>query len=118
MATATLEHPSSRLDDPTSGMRTLTTSKLRSGLGKVIDSLTVASECMLLVAHSKPKAVLVPYEKFLEMTAERPDNAALSFLTANYDQIAESMNTPSARAAAREAFDAGPEVFRGRPLKS
>ena len=117
MATKSPEHAPLRLD-PTSGMRKLTTSKLRGNLAKVIDALAVASECVLIVTHSKPKAVLVPYAKFLEMSAVKQEpNAAVKFLASNYDLIAASMNTPAARLGAKEAFDAGPEVFRGRPLK-
>lgn len=118
MSSVILDHDSTRLTDPTSGMRRLTTSKLRNELGKVIDSMKSAPECMIVVTHAKPKAVLVPYEQFLEMLSERRASPALSFLAATYDQIAETMNTPVARAAAVEAFDSGPEVFRGRPLKS
>jgi len=99
-------------------MRKLTTSKLRGDLAKVIDALAVTNECLLVVTHSKPKAVLVPYAKFLEMSAVKQEpNAAVKFLASNYDLIAASMNTPAARLGAKEAFDAGPEVFRGRPLK-
>lgn len=103
--------------DPTIGLRTLTTSTLRSKLGEVMETLETAHECLLLMTHSKPKAVLVPYDKFIEMTAAKPQNLALEFLAANYEQLAASMDTPAARAGAKEAFDAGPEVFRSRPLR-
>jgi len=103
--------------DPTAGMRTLTTSTLRNKLGEVIDSLGVNNECVLLMTHSKPKAVLVPYETFLKLAAEKPKNPALEFLTANYEALAASMDTPVARAAAKDAFDTGADAFRSRPLR-
>lgn len=117
MSTASLALAESSLGDPTASMRKLTTSMLRSKLGEVMQALSDDQECMLLVTHSKPKAVLVPYDKFLEMTAVKPRNMALEFLATNYEQLAASMDTPAARAGAREAFDAGPETFRGRPLE-
>ena len=115
MSSAT--HLSTQPFDPTAGMRKLTTSALRNKLGEVMESLSVDHECLLVVTHSKPKAVLVPYDTFLEMVSVKPKNLALEFLATNYEQLAATMNTPAARAAAKEAFDAGPEAFRNRPLQ-
>lgn len=117
MPSAIRTHSLAPSDDPTAGLRKLTTSTLRSKLGEVMEALDQTHECMLLVTHSKPKAVLVPYDTFIEMTSEKPKNLALEFLAANYEQLAASIDTPAARAGAKEAFDAGPEVFRSRPLR-
>ena len=55
---------------------------------------------------------------FVSINAENPElrSEALRLLTAEYAAIVASMNTPEARKAAKDAFDAEPEVFR-RPLK-
>ena len=39
-------------------------------------------------------------------------------LMAQYEAEAASMDTPEGRAAAKSAFDAGPEVFQRKPLNS
>lgn len=51
--------------------------------------------------------------------AENPENRkdAVRLLRAEYEAIAASMNTPEARQAVIAAFNAGPEVFRNRPLR-
>jgi hypothetical protein len=39
-------------------------------------------------------------------------------LIARYEAEIASMDTPEGRAAAKSAFDAGPEVFQRKPLNS
>jgi len=109
--------PSDSIDQVT-GMRKVTTSTLRNELGSVIDSLSNTQEGLVLVTHSKPKAVLIPYETYLGMVDLKAKDSALDFLTATYERLAESMNTPTARAAAKEAFDSGSEAFHSRPIKA
>lgn len=55
----------------------------------------------------------------VSINAEYPERVrkAVEALKPEYDAIFASMNMPEARAAAKSAFDAGPEVFRSRPLK-
>jgi hypothetical protein len=63
-------------------------------------------------------SLLGPY--FLVNTNdENPElrSKALLLLKAEYEAMAASMNTPEAREAAKNVFDAGPQVFRSRPLK-
>lgn len=98
--------------DPLSRMRTLSITELRSRLTEVLRSIRANQECILLERRSKPAAVLVPYEKYLELVAGSGDRSALESLTKSYAQAAESMNTPEARAAAKKAFDAGAEEYR------
>jgi hypothetical protein len=56
---------------------------------------------------------------FVSTNAENPENRkdAVRLLRTEYEVIAASMDTPQARHAAEDAFNAGPEVFRSRPLK-
>lgn len=55
----------------------------------------------------------------VSIEAENPENRndAVRLLRAEYEAIAASMNTPEARQAAIDAFNAGPEIFRTRPLE-
>lgn len=100
--------------DPTSGLRRLGTAELRDSFSGVISSLT---ESILVVNRSTPKAVLVPYEKYVELMAIKKADHPLDFLTDTYRQLAAASNTPAAQAAADEAFNATPEEFGRRPLK-
>jgi hypothetical protein len=47
----------------------------------------------------------------------QPRREAKTLLKVEYEAIFAAMDTPESRAAAKCAFDAGPEAFR-RPLKS
>jgi prevent-host-death family protein len=97
-------------------MRKLTTSTLRNKVGEVIGFVTKGHESILLTTHAKPQAVLVPYDEYLEMVSAKSKSPALEFLTAHYDNLADSMDTPAARAGAKEAFAASTEAFRGLRL--
>jgi prevent-host-death family protein len=118
MATAALIRSHAKPEDapdPTAGLLTMTTSALRNKLGEVMGNL---GEGILLVTHAKPKAVLVPYERFLELhEARKPSNAALEFLSSQYDNLIAAMSTPASRAATDLAFAAEAEVFAARSVK-
>jgi prevent-host-death family protein len=103
--------------DSSTGLRLVTTSEFHKHMEQIVESTSRAQECIVLTNHSKPQAVLVPYETYLELVRVKSQGLAVDFLTDHCEQVALSMNTPSARAAAKEAFNAGPEVFRSRPLQ-
>jgi prevent-host-death family protein len=116
MPSSTLTSTNLQSLDPTAGLRKLTTSMLRNKIGEVIGSLTKGHESIVLTTHAKPQAVLVPYEEYLAMVSAKSRSPALEFLTTHYDDLAQSMDTPAARAGAKEAFDASAEAFRGLRL--
>ena len=111
MPSPTLTRTKKQPINPVAGMRKFTTSALRNKMGNVIGYVTKRHERVLLTTHAKPQAVLIPYDQYLEMISSK--SPALEFLTAHYDDLAESMDMPAARASAKEAFGASPEAFRG-----
>ncbi len=117
MPSNALAHNAAKASDPTAKMRKFTTSTLRNKVGRVIKYIK-NNESVLLTTHKKPQAVLVPYQEYVAAFAPKPksESSALEFLTAHYAELAESMNTPAARAGAKEAFEAGPDAFRGLRL--
>ena len=121
MATAAVAHLPIKSDDtpdPTAGLLKMSTSALRNKLGEVISRLGTSGESILLVTHSKPKAVLLPYERFVELLqAHKPANASLEFLSSHYDNLVESMGTPASRTATEQAFGADAETLATLPLK-
>lgn len=97
-------------------MRKLSTSELRNNIGEVLALLDEGKGSLLLMTHSKPRAVLVSYEEYCELK-EGVKGGALAFLSSRYDQLIASMDAPASRKAVEEAFEAGPEVFRGISLE-
>ena len=62
---------------------------------------------MVITKHDTPKAVLISVDNFNDLS--HADDARIDTLTAEFDALLSRMQTPSARAAMKAAFNASPK---------
>jgi antitoxin Phd len=79
--------------------------QLKNALGVVLEQ-AMRGGAVAITRHDTPKAVLLSYDEFKALTADRAPN--LHELRAEYDVLLERMQTPKARKGMAAAFDAIP----------
>jgi prevent-host-death family protein len=69
-----------------------------------------------ITRHDTPKAVLISYDEFRALMASR--SPSLGALEAEFDALLEGMQSPAARKAMADAFDAPPAAIGRAALKA
>jgi len=63
----------------------------------------------VITKHDRPRAVLMAYDRFLELSGPQPKS--LATLSAEFDALLERMQAPGAADRMRAAFGASPEAL-------
>lgn len=88
---------------------------LKNELSAVMDRV-MRDGAVAITRHETPKAVLMAYEEFVALTKDRAP--ALNELAAEYDVLLARMQTPAARKAMTDAFNATPEQMGRAAVKA
>lgn len=80
--------------------------QLKNALGTMLDKAAKGG-AVAITRHERPRAVLVSYEDFQALTQAR--QPSLEGLADQFDRMLHAMQSPRARKAAEDAFDASPE---------
>lgn len=94
---------------------TVTASRLKNEFGTVFDQAT-AEGAVVITKHDTPKAVLLSYAEFEALT--KSTTPALADLSARFDELLATMQTPQAKAGVAAAFDATPEELGTAAVKA
>ena len=86
-------------------MPTFTATAAKNGFGRVLDA-AVENGAVAITRHDAPRAVLLSVDAYDALVAR--GGHALDTLTAEFDTLLESMQTPRARRAMKTAFAASP----------
>lgn len=81
----------------------------KNEFGHMLD-MVISGHPVLITKHDTPKAVMLSYEEF-QVLAKRGERQ-LDTLRSEFDDLLTKMQTPEARAAIVEAFDATPAELR------
>lgn len=82
---------------------TVTATEAKTRFGSLLER-AIQGLAVVITRHNTPKAVLLPLAEYEALTARRaPD------LTAEFDALLASMQTPASRKARRAAFNASPK---------
>lgn len=124
-APAALAGPAANADAPSLTFRnrqgelvdvpTVTASRFKNEFGAVLETAALRG-AVAITRHDAPKAVLLSFAEFEALTrAHAPD---LDRLEAQFDRMLARMQTPRARRAAAEAFDATPAELGRAAVKA
>ena len=80
----------------------------KNSFGELLDRVA-ASGAVAITRHDMPKAVLLSYEEFQSLSNARSET--LEALSTKFDGLLERLQTPAAREAMDEAFNASPEAL-------
>jgi antitoxin Phd len=94
---------------------TVAATRFKNEFGAIFEQASVEG-AVAITKHNTPKAVLLSYAEFEALT--KASTPALDDLTADFDRLLESMQTPQARSAMASAFDATPEQLGGAAVKA
>lgn len=89
--------------------------RFKNELARVLEQV-MRGGAVAITRHNAPKAVLLDYEEFLALTRDR--TPVLNELAAEYDVLLERMQTPAARKAVANAFNATPEQMGKAAVKA
>jgi len=89
--------------------------RFKNELARVLEQV-MRGGAVAITRHDAPKAVLLDYEEFLALTRDR--TPVLNELAAEYDVLLERMQTPAARKAVANAFNATPEQMGKAAVKA
>ena len=89
--------------------------RFKNELARVLEQV-MRGGAVAITRHDAPKAVLLDYEEFLALTRNR--TPVLNELAAEYDVLLERMQTPAARKAVANAFNATPEQMGKAAVKA
>jgi antitoxin Phd len=84
----------------------VTATYAKNEFGRVLET-ALERGAVAITRHDTAKAVLVSMDEFNALVGSRDDD--LETLTGEFDALLSKMQTPSARKAMKEAFDASPE---------
>ncbi|BCP15603.1 hypothetical protein MINTMi198_26320 [Mycobacterium intracellulare M.i.198] len=93
----------------------VTASRLKNEFGTVFDEAAV-SGAVVITKHNTPRAVLLSYAEFEALAATAAP--ALDDLSARFDELLATMQTPKAKAGVAAAFDATPEELGAAAVKA
>ncbi len=86
---------------------TVTATEAKTRFGPLLER-AIQGHTVVITRHNTAKAVLIPMAEYEALTARRtPDLPAE--LTAEFDALLASMQTPESRAAMRTAFNMSPQ---------
>jgi len=89
--------------------------RIKNEFGAVLEQ-AIRGGAVAITRHDTPKAVLVSYEEFQSLIKAR--SHSLSELSAEYNVLLARMQTPKARKAMVEAFDASPAELGRAAVKA
>lgn len=89
--------------------------RFKNELARVLEQV-MRGGAVAITRHDAPKTVLLDYEEFLALTRDR--TPVLNELAAEYDVLLERMQTPAARKAVANAFNATPEQMGKAAVKA
>lgn len=89
--------------------------RFKNELARVLEQV-MRGGAVAITRHDAPKAVLLDYEEFLALTRDRAP--VLKDLAAEYDTLLERLQTPAARKAMANAFNASPEQLGRAAVKA
>lgn len=101
MSTLTFRNSHGDLVDLT----TVAASDLKNRFGAVFEKAT-AGGAVAITKHNAPKAVLLSYDEFKSLVQSR--GSGLDRLSAEFDDMLQTMQTPKAKKAMAAAFNASP----------
>ncbi len=110
MATLTFRNREGKLVD----VPTVAATRFKNEFGAVFEEAALRG-AVAITKHNTPKAVLLSYAEFEALTKTTP---VLDELTEEFDQLLERMQTPKAKAAMAEAFDATPTQLGRAAVKA
>jgi len=84
---------------------TVTATEAQNEFGRVFDS-AARDQVVVITKHNAPRVVLLSIDRYNALVGAGA--AALDTLTSEFDTLLERMQSPTARAAMRTAFDASP----------
>jgi prevent-host-death family protein len=93
----------------------VTASRLKNEFGTVFEQAAVGG-AVVITKHDTPRAVLLSYAEFEALTASA--TPALDDLSARFDDLLATMQTPQAKAGVAAAFDAAPEELGAAAVKA
>lgn len=93
----------------------VTASRLKNEFGAVFDQ-AAAGGAVVITKHDTPRAVLLSFAEFEALTASAAP--ALDDLSARFDTLLATMQTPEAKAGVDAAFDATPEELGAAAVKA
>lgn len=86
----------------------MTATEAQNEFGRMLDAVS-HDRIVVITRHDAPRAVLMSVARYDALT--RAESAALDALTTEFDEMLARMQTPSAKAGVRHAFDASPEAL-------
>jgi len=89
--------------------------RLKNEFGAVLDQ-AVRGGAVAITRHETPRAVLISYEEFQALVRAR--TPSLNDLSAQYDALLSSMQTPEARKGMDAAFNASPAELGRAAVKA
>jgi antitoxin Phd len=93
----------------------VTASRLKSEFGTVFEQAAV-NGAVVITKHDTPKAVLLSYAEFQALTASA--TPVLDDLSARFDSLLATMQTPEVQAGVAAAFEATPEELGAAAVKA
>jgi antitoxin Phd len=93
----------------------VTASRLKNEFGTVFEQAAVGG-AVVITKHDTPRAVLLSYAEFEALTASA--TPVLDDLSARFDDLLATMQTPQAKAGVAAAFDATPEELGAAAVKA
>jgi antitoxin Phd len=90
-------------------------SRLKNEFGTVFEEAAVGG-AVVITKHNTPRAVLLSYAEFEALTAAA--TPALDDLSARFDTLLATMQTPEAKAGVAAAFDATPEELGAAAVRA
>ena len=89
--------------------------KVKNGFGAILEQANHGG-AVAITRHDTPKAVLLSYEEFTSLVKER--SHTLDDLSAAFDPLLASMQTPTARKGVDAAFKASPDELGRAAVKA
>ena len=89
--------------------------RMKNEFGAILER-TLRHGAVAITRHDATKAVLLSYEEFLSLV--KPRAPALDDLSAEFDELLASMQTPAARKGMAAAFNATPEQLGAAAVKA
>jgi prevent-host-death family protein len=87
----------------------------KNSFGELLDRVSV-SGAVAITRHHMPKAVLLSYEEFESLSSARSET--LDALVTKFDGLLERLQTPAAKRAMEEAFNASPAALGQAAVKA
>lgn len=85
----------------------MASSDAKNGFSSLLERVQHGSEPVVITRNSRPTAVMLSIESYQQMLDAVPD--PLASLASEFDEMVSRMQTPTARSAIDQLFDATPQ---------